>query len=52
VSEEPGVAVLGGAGPGLAIVAALVRAHGGKVAVSSRPAGGAVFTVELPPAPA
>ena len=38
----------GGAGLGLGIVAAIVAAHGGRVAASSGPAGGAVFTVRLP----
>jgi two-component system OmpR family sensor kinase len=36
-----------GAGLGLAIVAAIVEAHGG-VSAPQRPGGGAVFTVELP----
>lgn len=38
----------GGAGLGLAIVDAIVSAHGGAVEVASRPAGGARFTVRLP----
>jgi two-component system OmpR family sensor kinase len=48
----------GGAGLGLAIVAAIVAAHGGSVAASETPGGGATFTVWLPsrrraePAPA
>jgi two-component system OmpR family sensor kinase len=37
-----------GAGLGLAIVAAIVDAHGGSVAAGNAPGGGAVFTVELP----
>ena len=37
-----------GAGLGLAIVAAIVDAHGGSVSASNAPGGGAVFTVELP----
>lgn len=37
-----------GAGLGLAIVASLVTAHGGTVAASNRPAGGACIRVELP----
>ncbi|MEJ7844583.1 MAG: ATP-binding protein [Acidimicrobiales bacterium] len=40
----------GGAGLGLAIVAAVVSAHGGEVTVDGSPTlGGARFTVELPP---
>ncbi len=38
----------GGAGLGLAIVAGVVHAHGGSVAVENHPEGGAVFTLELP----
>ena len=38
----------GGAGLGLAIVAALTRAHGGSVAVRETPGGGATFEVRLP----
>lgn len=41
----------GGAGLGLAIVAAIVAAHAGTVAASSTPGGGATFTVWLPSAP-
>ncbi len=40
----------GGAGLGLAIVAAIVAAHGGTVAASAGPGGGATFTVWLPTA--
>jgi UDP-N-acetylmuramate-alanine ligase len=38
----------GGAGLGLAIVAAIVKAHGGRARADNHPDGGAVFTVELP----
>jgi two-component system OmpR family sensor kinase len=38
----------GGAGLGLAIVDAIVRAHGGSVAVGASLGGGAEFTVRLP----
>ncbi|PZE87320.1 sensor histidine kinase [Curtobacterium sp. MCBD17_032] len=38
----------GGSGLGLAIVDAVVRGHGGTVAVSTAPGGGARFTVRLP----
>jgi two-component system sensor histidine kinase BaeS len=38
----------GGAGIGLAVVQALVRAHGGDVGVSSEPGQGARFVVRLP----
>ena len=44
----------GGAGLGLAIVAGIVDAHGGRVAAQTVPDGGASFTVRLPaelPAP-
>jgi two-component system OmpR family sensor kinase len=37
-----------GAGLGLAIVAAIVAAHGGRIAAANAPDGGAVFTIELP----
>lgn len=38
----------GGNGLGLAIVAAIVGAHGGNVGVAPTPGGGATFVVELP----
>jgi two-component system OmpR family sensor kinase len=38
----------GGAGLGLAIVAALVNAHGGRVEAENPAGGGALFTVRLP----
>jgi hypothetical protein len=41
----------GGAGLGLAIVAAIVAAHGGTVAATATPGGGATFTVWLPTNP-
>jgi len=41
-----------GRGLGLSVCFAIVRDHGGVIRVSGRPSGGAVFTVELPVAPA
>jgi len=41
-----------GAGLGLAIVAAIVAAHGGEAAARNVPGGGAAFAVRLPPAAA
>ena len=38
----------GGAGLGLAIVAAIAEAHGGRAAVETTPGQGATFTVRLP----
>lgn len=38
----------GGAGLGLAIVAAIARAHGGTATAGNRPGGGAAVTVHLP----
>ena len=38
----------GGAGLGLAIVAALVEAHGGAVGVDTAPGSGATFWITLP----
>jgi len=40
----------GGNGLGLAIVAAIVSAHGGRVGVAATPGGGATFVVDLPTA--
>ena len=40
----------GGAGLGLSIVAAIVKAHGGEVTAQATPGGGATFTVRLPAA--
>lgn len=40
-----------GAGLGLAIAAGVVEAHGGSIAASNAPGGGAVFTVALPASP-
>lgn len=37
-----------GSGLGLAIVRKIVEAHGGRIQVSDRPAGGTVFEIELP----
>jgi signal transduction histidine kinase len=41
----------GGAGIGLAIAEAIVRAHGGVIAAESEPGKGSVFTVRLPVTP-
>lgn len=38
----------GGAGLGLAIVAAIVSAHGGTITAAPRPEGGTVFTLRFP----
>jgi two-component system phosphate regulon sensor histidine kinase PhoR len=38
----------GGTGLGLSIVKHLVELHGGQVRADNRPAGGAIFTIELP----
>ena len=39
---------IGGSGIGLAVVAGLVKAHGGEVAVVSEPGHGTTFTIRLP----
>jgi two-component system, OmpR family, sensor kinase len=41
----------GGAGLGLAIIGAIITAHGGSVAATNRPGGGAAVAVSLPLAP-
>jgi len=38
----------GGSGLGLSIVAAIVRAHGGRIIVTATPGGGATFRVTIP----
>jgi two-component system OmpR family sensor kinase len=38
----------GGAGLGLAIVASIAAAHGGRVRVGDTPGGGATFSIVLP----
>jgi two-component system, OmpR family, sensor histidine kinase BaeS len=38
----------GGSGIGLTIAAELVKAHGGKIEVGSKPGAGSIFTVKLP----
>jgi two-component system phosphate regulon sensor histidine kinase PhoR len=46
--ESDAAAAAGGSGLGLYIVNALVRAHGGRIEVHSRPRGGTTFTLRLP----
>lgn len=40
-----------GTGLGLSIVAHTITAHGGRVMADNAPGGGAMFTIQLPPAP-
>ena len=47
-SRDPGTGAPGGAGLGLAIVASLVEAMAGEVAVRSKPGAGTTFIVRLP----
>ena len=47
-ADESRTRATGGAGLGLAIVASVVEAHGGTVALESPPGGGAAFVVRLP----
>jgi CheY-like chemotaxis protein len=46
-TKRPG----GGTGLGLSICMSIVREHGGNIEVESLPAGGAAFTISLPPSP-
>jgi signal transduction histidine kinase len=41
----------GGAGLGLSIARAIVEAHGGTIAATNCPQGGATFTVDIPSQP-
>src|SRR5438105_438181 len=47
-TKRPG----GGTGLGLSICMSIIREHGGLIEAEALPAGGTVFTVSLPPAPA
>jgi two-component system OmpR family sensor kinase len=47
-ADESRARETGGAGLGLAIVAAIVEAHGGEVRLDTAPGAGATFTVMLP----
>src|SRR5690349_4165974 len=47
-TKRPG----GGTGLGLSICMSIVREHGGLIEAEALPAGGSLFTVTLPPAPA
>jgi two-component system OmpR family sensor kinase len=47
-ADESRARQTGGAGLGLAIVAAIVEAHGGQVRLDTAPGAGATFTVTLP----
>ena len=47
-ADESRARETGGAGLGLAIVAAIVEAHGGEVRLDTAPGDGATFTVRLP----
>ncbi len=47
-ADESRARETGGAGLGLAIVAAIVEAHGGEVRLDTAPGAGATFTVSLP----
>ena len=46
-TKRPG----GGTGLGLSICMSIIREHGGNIEVESLPAGGAAFTISLPPSP-